>query len=299
MAISNRSNWFPLISLSVKSKSEGDWVKLEQAFAEIVANDPEAYVSFEVQNGEATVGGKSEAHLDGMLGSLIKQGFVLDVGAPLISYRETITCTAQADYTHKRWSGGVGQYAHVILKIIPLTYGDGCLLENKATPDSIPPIYSSGIEKGVSSVLDCGPVFGAPLVDIGVTLVDGAYHNQDSSVIAFEIAARAALRQALESAGAVLLEPIMKVAVATSEASVGGVIGDLNARRGLIVGTSFADKTMAINATVPLANMFGYANKLSSITHGVGTFVMEYSHHEAAHTNPDPDTFPPAIGMRA
>ena len=183
------------------------------------------------------------------------------------------------DYTHKKQTGGTGQFARVILEVEPNEKGAGNAFESKIVGGSVPKEYIPGVEKGLNSVLSSGPVIGFPVVDLKVTLIDGAYHEVNSSAIAFEIATRMAMREAFDQAGAVLLEPIMKVEVTSPEEFLGGVIGDLNSRRGQIVGTSMRGNANIINALVPLANMFGYINNLRSMSQGRASYTMQFDHY--------------------
>ncbi len=201
------------------------------------------------------------------------------MGAPQVAYREAITRKVTKDYTHKKQTGGTGQFARVILEIEPNEKGAGNAFESKIVGGTVPKEYIPGVEKGLNSVLSSGPLIGFPVVDMKVTLIDGAYHEVDSSAIAFEIATRAAMREAFDTAGAVLLEPMMKVEVTSPEEFVGSVIGDLNSRRGQIVGTSMRGNANIINALVPLANMFGYINNLRSMSQGRASYTMQFDHY--------------------
>jgi elongation factor G len=222
-----------------------------------------------------------ELHLDIKVDILKRTHKVeVSVGAPQVAYREAITRKVTKDYTHKKQTGGTGQFARVILEIEPAEKGAGNSFESKIVGGSVPKEYIPGVEKGLNSVLSSGPVIGFPVVDMKVALVDGAYHDVDSSAIAFEIATRAAMREAFEQAGAILLEPIMKVEVTSPEDYLGGVIGDLNSRRGQILGTSARGNAQIVNAMVPLANMFGYINNLRSMSQGRASYTMQFDHYE-------------------
>ena len=203
----------------------------------------------------------------------------VQVGAPQVAYREAISRKVTKDYTHKKQTGGTGQFARVILEVEPNEKGAGNAFESKVVGGSVPKEYIPGVEKGLNSVLNSGPLIGFPVVDLKVTLIDGGYHEVDSSAIAFEIATRAAMREAFEFAGPVLLEPIMKVEVTSPEEFLGGVIGDLNSRRGQIMGTSMRGNANIINALVPLANMFGYINNLRSMSQGRASYTMQFDHY--------------------
>jgi elongation factor G len=207
------------------------------------------------------------------------------VGAPQVAYRETITRKTEEDYTHKKQTGGTGQFARVKLIFEPNPDGDDFVFESKIVGGSVPKEYIPGVEKGIQSVLSSGPVAGFPMLGVKATLIDGAFHDVDSSVLAFEIASRAAMREGLKKAGAKLLEPIMKVEVVTPEEYTGGVIGDLTSRRGMINGQDSRGNANVIAAMVPLANMFGYINQLRSMTSGRAVFSMEFDHYDTVPEN--------------
>jgi elongation factor G len=208
-----------------------------------------------------------------------------NIGAPQVAYREKITRPTTIDYTHKKQTGGSGQFARVKIVAEPNDPGAGFVFESKIVGGNVPKEYIPGVEKGLESVLGAGVLAGFPVVDLKVQLVDGAYHEVDSSALAFEIASRAALREALQKGGSVLLEPIMKVEVVTPEDYTGGVIGDLNSRRGQIQGQDMRGNAVVVNAMVPLANMFGYVNTLRSMSQGRATFTMQFDHYEQVPSN--------------
>jgi elongation factor G len=203
-----------------------------------------------------------------------------NVGAPQVAYRETITRGAEIDYTHKKQTGGSGQFARVKLVFEPLEPGEGFVFENKVTGGSVPKEYVPGVQKGLNSARDTGVLAGFPLIDFKATLVDGASHDVDSSVLAFEIATRAAYRDGIPRAAPVLLEPMMRVEVVTPEDYMGDIIGDLNSRRGHITGMDARGNAQVINAMVPLANMFGYVNNLRSMSQGRAQYTMHFDHYE-------------------
>ena len=292
------SSSFHLIELKVEPKSGADAGMLASALASLVRSDPNIFSNVDAESGETLIGGVSEIHLEGILEALISQGVAVNIGAPQVAYRETITRKITVDYTHKKLTGGTGQFARVILDVEPNERGAGYEFESKIVGGTVPKEYIPGVEEGLNSVLGAGILAGFPVVDIKIALTDGAYHEIDSSAITFEIASRMALREGLHKAGAILLQPIMNVEVTSPEDYLGGVIGDLNSRRGQIMGISARGNAQIINAMVPLANMFGYASQLSSLSKGRATFTMAYSHYQAI-TMPDPDNFPPAIGLRA
>jgi elongation factor G len=222
-----------------------------------------------------------ELHLDSIVDRMMREFKVeANVGAPQVAYRETITRATDIDYTHKKQSGGSGQFARVKMTIEPGEPASGFVFESKVVGGNIPKEYIPGVEKGVASVLGAGILAGFPMLDIKVTLNDGAYHDVDSSVMAFEIAGRAAFREGAQKAGPKLLEPIMRVEVVTPEDYMGDVIGDLNSRRGQISGTEQRGVATVINAMVPLANMFGYVNNLRSMSQGRAQYTMHFDHYE-------------------
>jgi len=270
----------PVIEMKVEPKTKGDQEKMAVALYKLAAEDPSFRVSTDSESGETIIKGMGELHLDIKVDILKRTHKVeVQVGAPQVAYREAITRKVTKDYTHKKQTGGTGQFARVILEIEPNEAGAGNAFESRIVGGSVPKEYIPGVEKGLNSVLTSGPLIGFPVVDLKVALIDGAYHEVDSSAIAFEIATRAAMREAFENAGAVLLEPLMKVEVTSPEEFVGSVIGDLNSRRGQIVGTSMRGNANIINALVPLANMFGYINTLRSMSQGRASYTMQFDHY--------------------
>jgi elongation factor G len=298
LTMSECSSRFHLIEIKVEPKSKTDTEKLVSALASLVRSDPNAFCTVDAQSGEILIGGANELHLEKIVQELMSQGVAINVGAPQVAYRETISRKTTVDYTHKRLTGGTGQFARVILEIEPNQNGAGYAFECRIVDGAVPREFVPGVEMGLNSVMGSGILVGFPVVDIKIALVGGAYHEVDSSAIAFEIASRAALREGLQKAGAILLEPIMKVEVTSPEDYLGGVIGDLHWRRGQIMGTSSRGNAQIVNAMVPLANMFGYINKLRSMSQERASYTMTYSHYQAVET-PGTDDFPPAIGMRA
>jgi elongation factor G len=222
-----------------------------------------------------------ELHLDIKV-DILRRTYKVDanIGAPQVAYRETITMAGEHDYTHKKQSGGSGQFARIKLVAQPNEVGKGYEFESKIVGGAVPKEYIPGVEKGLESVLNSGPLAGFPIVDVKVQLVDGAYHDVDSSALAFEIASRAGFRELLQKCKPVLLEPIMKVEVVTPEDYTGSVIGDLTGRRGQIQGQDMRGNAIVINAMVPLANMFGYVNTLRSFSQGRANFTMQFDHYE-------------------
>jgi elongation factor G len=270
----------PVIEIAIEPKSKADQEKLGVALAKLAAEDPSFRVSTDQESGQTILKGMGELHLDIKV-DILKRTYKVEanIGAPQVAYRERITRTVTKDYTHKKQTGGSGQYARLKIVCEPLPAGKGFLFESKIVGGTVPKEYVPGVEKGLESVLGSGVLAGFPVVDLKVTLVDGDYHDVDSSALAFEIAARAALREALREGAPVLLEPIMKVEVVTPEDYTGAVIGDLNSRRGQIQGQDMRGNANVINAMVPLANMFGYVNNLRSMSQGRATFTMQFDHY--------------------
>ena len=238
-------------------------------------------MSSDEESGQTIIKGMGELHLE-IIVDRLKREFKVDanVGMPQVAYRETISKQNDIDYTHKKQTGGSGQFARVKFTLEPLEPGSGFEFENKIVGGNVPKEYVPGVEKGIRSVLDTGVIAGFPMLDLKVTLTDGAYHDVDSSVMAFEIASRAAFREAALKASPVLLEPVMKVEVVTPEEYMGDVNGDLASRRGQIFGTEQRGNALAINAMVPLANMFGYVNNLRSMSQGRAQYTMQFDHYE-------------------
>jgi len=270
----------PVIEIAIEPKSKADQEKLGVALAKLAAEDPSFRVSTDPESGQTILKGMGELHLDIKV-DILKRSYKVDanIGAPQVAYREKITRVATVDHTHKKQTGGSGQFARVKIVAEPTPAATGFVFENKVVGGSVPKEFVPGVEKGLESVLGAGVLANFPVVDLKVTLVDGAYHEVDSSALAFEIAARAALREALQKGGSVLLEPIMKVEVVTPEDYTGSVIGDLNSRRGQIMGQDMRGNANVINAMVPLANMFGYVNTLRSMSQGRATFTMQFDHY--------------------
>jgi elongation factor G len=270
----------PVIEIAIEPKSKADQEKLGVALAKLAAEDPSFRVSTDQESGQTILKGMGELHLDIKV-DILKRTYKVDanIGAPQVAFREKITRAAEVDYTHKKQTGGSGQFARVKILAEPAEPGEAFVFENKIVGGNVPREYIPGVEKGLESVLGSGVLAGFPVVDLKVTLVDGAYHDVDSSALAFEIASRAALREALQKGRPVLLEPIMKVEVVTPEDYTGSVIGDLNSRRGQIQGQDMRGNANVINAMVPLMNMFGYVNNLRSMSQGRATFTMQFDHY--------------------
>jgi elongation factor G len=271
----------PVIEIAIEPKSKADQEKLGLALQKLAAEDPSFRVSTDQESGQTILKGMGELHLDIKV-DILRRTYKVDanVGAPQVAYRERVSRRAEVDYTHKKQSGGSGQFARVKLVVEPNEPGAGYVFESKIVGGAVPKEYIPGVEKGLESVLGSGVLAGFPVVDLKVELIDGAYHEVDSSALAFEIASRAALREGLQKGGSVLLEPIMKVEVVTPEDYTGSVIGDLTGRRGQVQGQDMRGNAIVINAMVPLANMFGYVNTLRSMSQGRATFTMQFDHYE-------------------
>jgi elongation factor G len=271
----------PVIEISIEPKTKADQEKLGVALAKLANEDPSFRVHTDVESGQTILRGMGELHLDIKV-DILRRTYKVDatIGAPQVAYREKLGRAVDIDYTHKKQSGGSGQFARVKITAEPQEPGTGYTFESKVVGGSVPKEFIPGVEKGLLSVLNSGPLAGFPIVDLKVTLNDGAFHEVDSSAIAFEIASRMALREAMEKGQAVLLEPIMKVEVVTPEDYTGSVIGDLNSRRGQILGQDMRGNANVINAMVPLAQMFGYVNNLRSFSQGRANFTMQFDHYD-------------------
>ncbi|MFZ1921157.1 MAG: elongation factor G [Xanthobacteraceae bacterium] len=270
----------PVIEIAIEPKSKADQEKLGVALAKLVAEDPSFRVHTDQESGQTIIKGMGELHLDIKV-DILKRTYKVDanIGAPQVAYREKITRQATVDYTHKKQTGGHGQFARIKVVAEPSEPGAGFVFENEIVGGSVPREFFPAVEKGLEGSLGSGVLAGFPVVDIKVSLIDGASHDVDSSAMAFEICARAAMREALQKGGPALLEPIMKVEVVTPEDYTGSVIGDLNSRRGQIQGQDMRGNANVINAMVPLANMFSYVNNLRSMSQGRATFTMQFDHY--------------------
>ncbi|QOZ48961.1 hypothetical protein XH89_27865 [Bradyrhizobium sp. CCBAU 53340] len=289
-----------LVEIAIEPKSKADAEKLVAALAKLVAEDPAFETSTDRESGQTILKGVSELHLEAKL-DLLRHSYDLDlsVGAPQVAFRERITQPAEVEYAYKKQSGGTGQFAAVKLRVAPNAPGQGYRFEARIAGGAVPKEYIPGVEKGIESVLPSGVVAGFPVVDITVELIDGKYHDIDSSAFAFEIAARAAFREALQKAGPLLLEPIMTVEVVTPEDCIDVVIGDLNMRRGQILRQDRRGGAAVVNVRVPLMNMFSYANDLRAMSQGHASFTMQFDHYAPAPPPENDPPFRPAIGMRA
>ncbi|OPB29784.1 elongation factor G [Bartonella sp. WD12.1] len=270
----------PVIEIAIEPKTKADQEKMGIALNRLAAEDPSFRVKSDEESGQTIIAGMGELHLDIIVDRMRREFKVeANVGQPQVAYRETITKVAEIDYTHKKQSGGAGQFARVKIIFEPHD-GDDFVFESKIVGGAVPKEYIPGVQKGIESVMGSGSLAGFPMLGVKATLIDGGYHDVDSSVLAFEIAARAAFREGAQKAGAQLLEPIMKVEVVTPEDYMGDVIGDLNSRRGQISGTEVRGIATVVNAMVPLANMFGYVNTLRSMSQGRAQYTMQFNHYE-------------------
>jgi elongation factor G len=271
----------PVIEISVEPKTKADQEKLGVALAKLASEDPSFTVSTDHESGQTILKGMGELHLDIKI-DILRRTYKVDatIGAPQVAYRESLGRKVDIDYTHKKQTGGTGQFARVMITFEPGEPGSGFVFESAIVGGAVPKEYIPGVEKGLESIKDGGLLAGFPLIDFKATLTDGKYHDVDSSVLAFEIAARAAFRELKEKGAPKLLEPIMAVEVVTPEDYLGSVIGDLNGRRGMIQGQDMRGNATVVNAFVPLANMFGYVNTLRGMSQGRAAFTMQYDHYE-------------------
>jgi elongation factor G len=271
----------PVIEISVEPKTKADQEKLGVALAKLASEDPSFTVSTDHESGQTILKGMGELHLDIKI-DILRRTYKVDatIGQPQVAYRESLGRKVDIDYTHKKQTGGTGQFARVMITFEPGEPGSGFVFENSIVGGAVPKEYIPGVEKGLESIKDGGLLAGFPLIDFKATLTDGKFHDVDSSVLAFEIAARAAFRELKEKGAPKLLEPIMAVEVVTPEDYLGSVIGDLNGRRGMIQGQDMRGNATVVNAFVPLANMFGYVNTLRGMSQGRAAFTMQYDHYE-------------------
>jgi elongation factor G len=276
----------PVIEVAVEPKTKADYEKMGQALGRLAQEDPSFRVTSDEESGQTIIKGMGELHLE-ILVDRMKREFKVeaDVGAPQVAYRETITKDVEVDYTHKKQSGGAGQFARVKMKFKPLERNSGIKFNNTVVGGNIPKEYIPGVEKGVNSAAQNGVIAGYNVIDFEAEVYDGAYHDVDSSVLAFEIASRAAFREAVAKAGPKLLEPMMKVEVVTPEDYMGDIIGDLNSRRGQIEKMEDRGNAKVVSSVVPLANMFGYVNNLRSMSQGRASYTMLFSHYDVVPSN--------------
>ncbi len=276
----------PVIEIAVEPKTKADQEKMGLGLQRLAAEDPSFRVETDLESGQTIMKGMGELHLDILIDRLKREFKVeANIGAPQVAYRETIGHEVEHTYTHKKQSGGSGQFGEVKMIISPTEPGEGFSFESRIVGGAVPKEYIPGVEKGINSVMDSGPLAGFPVIDFKVALIDGKFHDVDSSVLAFEIAARMCMREGMKKAGAKLLEPIMKVEVVTPEEYTGGIIGDLTSRRGQVQGQDARGNAIAIDAFVPLANMFGYINTLRSMSSGRANFTMQFDHYEPVPSN--------------
>jgi elongation factor G len=270
----------PVIEIAVEPKTKGDQEKMGVALARLAAEDPSFRVTTDHESGQTVIKGMGELHLE-ILVDRLKREFKVDanIGAPQVAYREAFGKEVDVDYTHKKQTGGSGQFARVKIKFTPVSNDEGFSFESKIVGGNVPKEYIPGVEKGIRSAMETGIIAGFPVIDFKCELYDGAFHDVDSSVMAFEIAARAAFREGMQQAGAKLLEPMMKVEVVTPEEYMGDIIGDLNSRRGQVSGMDDRGNAKVVDATVPLANMFGYVNNLRSMSQGRAQFTMQFENY--------------------
>ena len=271
----------PVIEISVEPKTKADQEKLGVALAKLASEDPSFTVSTDHESGQTILKGMGELHLDIKI-DILRRTYKVDatIGQPQVAYRESLGRKVDIDYTHKKQTGGTGQFARVMITFEPGEPGSGFVFENSIVGGAVPKEYIPGVQKGLESIKDGGLLAGFPLIDFKATLTDGKFHDVDSSVLAFEIAARAAFRELKDKGQPKLLEPIMAVEVVTPEDYLGSVIGDLNGRRGMIQGQDMRGNATVVNAFVPLANMFGYVNTLRGMSQGRAAFTMQYDHYE-------------------
>lgn len=289
-----------LIEVAIETRSKADQRALDAALAGVSAEDPSFRVSTDHESGQIVVKGTSELHLHAKLEKLQHAcAGGLNVGSFQVAFLERPTRRAETEYVHRKVTGSKGEFAAVKIVVEPNDPGKGYRFASKTSDGAVPVKFIAGIEKGVESVLTCGVLAGFPVVDVKVELIDGKYHDVDSSAQAFETASRMALRDALGKAGSVLLEPIMKVEVVTPGDCVGPIIDDFNTRRGQIESRDIRDGAIVVRAKVPLMTMLGYANSLPEMSKGRATFTMQFDHYAPVPTPEDHPPFRPAIGMRA
>ncbi|MDP3673546.1 MAG: elongation factor G [Novosphingobium sp.] len=276
----------PVIELSVEPKTKADQEKMGVALNRLSAEDPSFRVSTDHESGQTIIKGMGELHLDIIVDRMRREFKVeANVGAPQVAYREYLAKPVDIDYTHKKQSGGSGQFARIKFRLTPGERGSGIVFNDNIKGGNIPKEYIPSVEKGMRETAESGSLIGFPIIDFGIELYDGAYHDVDSSALAFEIAGRAGMREAAQKSGIKLLEPIMKVEVVSPEDYLGDVIGDMNSRRGQIQGTDSRGNAQVVEALVPLANMFGYVNQLRSFTQGRANYSMFFSHYDEVPAN--------------
>jgi elongation factor G len=273
----------PVMSIAIEPKTKSDQEKLGMSLQKLSVEDPSFHVKTDEETGQTIISGMGELHLEIIIDRLLREFKVeAGVGKPQVAYKETITHKIEAEGRYVRQTGGRGQYGHVWLEVEPLPRGQGFEFANKIVGGVVPKEYIPAVEAGVREATESGTLAGYPVVDVRVTLYNGSYHDVDSSELAFKIAASMGFKEAVRKAGQVLLEPIMDLEVVVPEQFMGDVIGDINSRRGKILGMEVRIGFQVISANVPLANMFGYATDLRSKTQGRASFTMQYAHYEQA-----------------
>ncbi len=276
----------PVISIAVEPKTKADQEKMGVALSRLSSEDPSFRFSTDAETGQTLISGMGELHLEIIVDRLKREfGVEANTGKPKVAYRETISKSFTLDYVHKKQTGGAGQFARIVVLFEPLEPGSGFVFESKVVGGSVPKEYIPSVEKGISMAKETGPLVGAPVIDFRASLLDGAYHEVDSSTMAFEVAARACFREGIVKAAPKLLEPIMRVEVVTPEEYMGDIIGDLNSRRGQILSMDQQANAKLIVATVPLGCMFGYVGNLRSMSQGRATYSMHFAHYEVVPPN--------------
>jgi elongation factor G len=281
----------PVIKVAVEPESKKEQDKMTEALMRLAAEDPSFRFSRDEESGQTVIEGMGELHLEIIVDRMVREFNVqCKVGAPQVSYREAMTTSAEIDYSHKKQSGGSGQFARVKVRFEPLPEGEtGFVFVSDIKGGSVPKEFIPGVEKGIESIMNNGIIAGFPIIGVRATLLDGAYHEVDSSVLAFEIAARAAFKQGLQKGKARLMEPIMKVEVVVPEEHMGDVIGDINSRRGQIGELGDRGNLKTVRAMVPLATMFQYVSSLRGMTKGRAQYTMELDHYELVPPNVEKD----------
>jgi elongation factor G len=276
----------PVIEVAVEPKTKADQEKMGVALNRLAREDPSFRVTTDHESGQTIIKGMGELHLE-ILIDRMKREFKVEanVGAPQVAYREYLAKPVDLTYTHKKQSGGSGQFGEIKINVIPAERGSGFQFFDEIKGGNVPKEYIPSVEKGLRETAETGSLIGFPIIDFEVHLIDGKYHDVDSSALAFEICARGAMREAAHKAGIKLLEPIMKVEVVTPEQYIGDVIGDLNSRRGQVQSQDTRGNAMVVEAIVPLANMFGYVNQLRSFTQGRAQYTMQFSHYDEVPQN--------------
>jgi elongation factor G len=276
----------PVIDIKVEPKTKEGVEKMTLGLQKLAGEDPSLRLKTDQETGETILSGMGELHLEIIIDRLRREyGVDANIGAPQVAYRETISRTHTETYTHKKQSGGSGQYAEVKIIFEPQERNEGVLFENKVVGGAVPKEYIPAVEKGIRVQADTGVLAGFPTVDFKYTLVDGKYHDVDSSALAFEIAAKACFREGMKKAGPIILEPIMDVEITTPQDHVGDVVGDLNRRRGMIQNQESSGSTIIVRAHVPLKEMFGYISHLRSMTKGRASFTMQFHHYDPVPRN--------------